>query len=301
MTNDPTHADDLRELGLTPDEATVLHFLLLAQEATPAQICAATGLTTPRASTTISALMGRGLADRVPNRRPSVVFVNPDADVVAAKLQATAAEGRDASGARAERAADAVQRAARQSAERRRPMYELQPGTDPLGPNYDVLRRGSTSHDEVAVASPQLFAWWHPSPKCTTRLLLVSRDPAADDSEVARLRARVETQPRRSALEVRSTADDFAEVLLLDGDRVRISAGSTHGRVLAWSREPVHVRAATELFELWWATAAPILELPACSPAVPPEPDYDGEAWDPAELGVPPPPSPRPHVPGALT
>ncbi|MDP9182278.1 MAG: MarR family transcriptional regulator [Actinomycetota bacterium] len=289
MSAEPSRPDDLHELGLTPDEAAVLHVLLRVQEATPAQICAATGITPPRASTTISGLMRLGLADRVPNRRPSVVFVNPQADAVAAQLRTKAAERRDEAGARAARAADAVHRAARQSAERRRPMYELQPGTDPLSPDYDALRRGRTSHDEVGIASPELFAWWVPSPSCATRLLLVSRDPVADHAGIARLRARAETQPRRCAVEVRSTHDARAELLLLDGDRVRVSASSAHGRVLAWSREPVHVLAAAELFELWWLAATPRLELPARSPSLPPEPDYDVEEWDPEDLDDAPP------------
>jgi hypothetical protein len=89
---------------------------------------------------------------------------------------------------------------------------------------------------------------------------------------------------RHCGVAVRLTSEPRPELLLLDADRVRISAGSPHGRVHAWSREPEHVSAAIELFRSWWLSADAAFELPPCSTPRFPEPEYDVEEWSPHDV-----------------
>jgi hypothetical protein len=80
---------------------------------------------------------------------------------------------------------------------------------------------------------------------------------------------------------VRTTSRELPSLLLLDREQVRVSGGSPLGRVHAWSRERLHVHAASELFASWWDAAQPAFELPE-PPAVPlDESDLDVDEWDP--------------------
>jgi DNA-binding MarR family transcriptional regulator len=279
--------DDLLALGLDPAEAAVLLFLLSAEQATVGQIRAATALTPTRTSTTISALRGRGLVDRVHGRRPSVVFVHPQAEAAVRQLHDAATTRREETAVRAHRGLESLLAAARRSALRGRPLHEVRPNPDPLSPDYDLLRRGHLGHDEVAHLSPQLLASWMPSPLCPTRLLLVTPDPFADGVDLSPMSRRVEARPVHGRFEVRTTTELHVEVLLLDAERVGVSASSDHGRVRVWSREPAHARAAADLFELWWRASTPHLDLPARTARVLPEPDYDVDEWDPNDLADP--------------
>jgi DNA-binding MarR family transcriptional regulator len=275
--------DDLLALGLDRAEAAVLTFVISAEEATVGQIRAATSLTPTRTSTAITALMRRGLLDRVQRRRPSVVFIHAHAEAGVRQLRDAAEARREVAAAQANRGAESLLAAARGSAARGRPLHEVRPSTDLLSPDYDVVRLARDTHDQVARLTQLLLDLWVPPLRCRTRLLLVTPDDWTGPVDISALRRRVTAWAPRRGFEARITHEQHVELQVLDSERVGLLASTDQGRAQVWSREPAHARAAVELFGLWWRTATPLLEVSPRVPRDTPDPEYDVEEWDPAD------------------
>jgi hypothetical protein len=114
---------------------------------------------------------------------------------------------------------------------------------------------------------------------------LLVAGPGLHPDELGEVRRDLERRPRgRAAVEVRRCLEARPDLLVLDRARARITAGSPLGRVHGWSREPLHVAAAEQLFLSWWEQATPAFVIPAH--VIPPfdETDLDVEEWDPGEL-----------------
>lgn len=276
----PLSPDHLQALGLSRADAAVVHAVLALEEATSNDIGAISGLAPSQVSRTVSALRRKGLLDRIDGRRPAVVFVSPHAATAAERLQHEADAARRADALRGEAAAEALRVAAKRTGERGRPMYEVVPATDFTSPSYDVLRLGRTKHDEVVRGTADTLPHWRPSPWCATRLLVAEPGPAS----LVPLFARLRRQQRRQAVQVRVSQEPHPDLLLLDDDRVRVTGGNARGRVHAWSREPLHVQAARQLFTLWWDAAGEQLDLPATAFPQIDETDLDVDEWDPTAL-----------------
>ena len=75
-----------RALGLSPVQGEVLGRVLAGEEVTQAQVVEATGLSASGVSRALAALEREGLLDRVPGRRPTVLFLHRQADVALGRL-----------------------------------------------------------------------------------------------------------------------------------------------------------------------------------------------------------------------
>lgn len=265
-------------LGLGALEARLLAVVVAQEEVTATDLAAATGMALSAISVAVRGLVRRGLLERVAGRRPSVIFLSPEAPEALARLsEARDKEWRERC-ARAAEATALLEAAAKRREERGRPYHELEP---PIR-REDVCggwprSKGRTSHDQVALATD--LAGWRSSQSligCPARLLVVGTD--VDLDHLARRQ-----QP---GSEVRSTEEPHPNVWLLDGERdgqrVGLVAGTRWGTRGVWSRDAGFVRAAKELFELWWERAPTGVVTPY--PKVATEEDLDVEEWDPEDM-----------------
>lgn len=260
-------------MGLTDLEAKVLRALLVEEEMTLTALAAELGSNRPAVSTAVAALVRRRLLERVTTRRPGVVFVHAHAEESLAQLNAEAAARERGRAEAIEATQRLVATAAARRRDRGRPHYELLPtarGSD-YQPRSD---RGRTSHDEVHPVEDTLQSGCSQRALvgCPTRLLVTGTGADLD--------AWVACQALGS--EVRQTCEPLPALRIVDGERVGLRVTSRHGVATAWTRDGRHLRAAQELFDLWWERAGPGAIKPVPLPG--PEPHWDVEEWDPEDL-----------------
>ena len=270
----------LLALGLDVHSAAVLGFVLRHEEVTATQIVAATGLSPSQVSAAVNGMKKLGLLDRVENRRPALMFVSPHAADVVSRLAAAAAIVHERAASDADSAADRLHEAVARSAARGRPVYEVVPVSDVRQSGFDPYRPGATRHDEVLRGSARTLLHWRPSHRCPTRLLVAE----ANDDTVRALRNRLERSRLYAEVVVQVTDAQLPELLLLDDALVRLTAGSSLGRVYAWSREGSHLCAAQELFTAWWQAARPAFQLDAFQAPAFDESELEVDEWDENEV-----------------
>lgn len=271
-----------RAAGLNDLEGRVLAVVVEAHEVSAGLLGAATGARLPAISVAVNSLVRRGLLERLDGRRPSTIFLSPGAPAVVDRLLRAETSALEARGDLAAEARTAVVEAARLREQRGRPYHELEPLTRARGFGLDwPQRRGKTAHLQVARAV-DASRWLAPlSLGCPVQLLVVQDATAsgAVASGVLRL-----SRLQLPGSEVRLTTEELPRVWILDGQRAGVAAGTRDGFRLVWSRDQQLVRAARELFSLWWDRADPGLVTPIR--AVRTEEDLEVEEWDPEELPV---------------
>jgi DNA-binding MarR family transcriptional regulator len=263
-------------LGMSELDARILAAIIAAEEVTAATLCAVTGERAPKISVAVENLIRRGLVERVRNRRPSLIFMNPAAPDVLARLAAEAKQEHEQRLADVDLAVEAVTQASARREARGRPYYELDPRRNRDSDDFVWReRRGRTSHDEVVWSmdvtlggAPRSFLG------CPTRLLITDSEL---DPELA-------ARGQQPGSEVRSTDEALPRLLVIDGTRAGITSGTQYGQMLVWSRDALHVRAAEQLFGLWWDEAAPGAVTPYPEPKPPEEENWDVDERDPNEL-----------------
>jgi DNA-binding MarR family transcriptional regulator len=258
-------------LGLGELEGRVLAIVVAEEEVTAATLCAATGSHAPAISVAVRSLIRQGLLERVPNRRPSLIFLHPQAPQALAPLIATARDRHEQRQRQVDEAAEAVARAAARRVERGRPHHELEPlsGRDRVQNRAEW--RGKTSHDEVVQATDLVHASAARS-RCPARLLVMGE--GVDVEQVARR--------QRPGSEVRATTAGLPRLRVLDGQRIGVVAGTRHGPAMVWSRDECHVRAVTVAFEQWWEQAGGGVVTPY--PVEAEEEGLEVDEWDPEDV-----------------
>lgn len=238
-------------LGLTQLEAQVLGLVLTDQEVTIAQLMRASGLSNSVVCKAVAKLERTGLLDRVPGRKPTVLFLHVQASAALGVLvERTRAVEREVHAA-LEALGEQVRQGVARAEERRRPYFERDPRPRGLTELPRPSRRGRTHHDEVvAMSSLRAGQGARSGAQCPARVLVAGRAGPVDLVSVARVQVR--------GSEVRATSDALPELCVLDGERVGLRASTREGWQLVWSNDAVHVRAAAELFALWWERAEPV-------------------------------------------
>jgi DNA-binding MarR family transcriptional regulator len=272
------------ELGLNEVQAQVLACVVGEGETTAADLAATTGKALSSLSVAVQRLVQLGLLQRVPGRRPSVIFLHPEAGDALAGLAAGREREREAQRAREAEALSVLAAAAARRTERGRPQYELEPRLRiETGPAQWPRRQGRLSHSQVLPLS-ELRRMSVPlsGVGCPTRILVCGVDGTPGVKAEISLQAAERQQP---GAEVRTTDRSLPSLWLLDGERVAVTAGTAYGERRVWSRDQLLVRAAQDLFEQWWVGAP----LGAITPKPPARPEVDlvVEEWDPDELSHP--------------
>lgn len=257
----------LEVLGLQPLEAQVLLTVLTQEEVTNAALGAASGASPARVAAAVDSLVRHGLLDRVTSRRPHVTFLHARANAALDALLQLTETQRNKQQEQLDRAIEAVAVAVRRREERGRPAAEHYGRSPEL--------RGRTGHDEVLKAPPGRSS---PPPLslsgCPARLLLTNMRADFD------LEAFAWWQEQGS--ELRLTTEALPPLRILDRSRLGTVAGTPIGQRMVWSWDARHVRAAQELFDIWWERARPGITKPYLPKK--PEPEWDVEEWDPADL-----------------
>lgn len=109
--------------------------------------------------------------------------------------------------------------------------------------SWDELYRCKSSYDQVVQAGQARPA---AHPRRRARLIV----PARDVHPVNLLRM---ADP---GSEIR-VASGLPAVLILDAARLAVLVSTPQGLRVGWSRDALHVAAAQDLFERWWAAAEP--------------------------------------------
>lgn len=257
----------LEVLGLSALEARIFRTVMREEEVTSAALKAMSGSSMQSVMAAVDTLVKRRLVERLHDRRPQLVFLHAHARESVQQLVADAELIQQQRRSELERLSAAVELASRRRSERGRPRRSS--SDEPPSP------RGRTAHDEVLAASELGIGTASRSLiGCSSRLLITDADAEFD------LAALADRQQPES--EVRLSNEPLPAVRILDGERLMAVVGTSYGRGLGWSWDARHVRAAQELFELWWARAEPGFTKP--HPPKEPEPEWDVEEWDPADL-----------------
>lgn len=227
--------DGLTWLGLSRDEARVLRSVVELQEISSTDLVALLGSSRPAISRAVGALTQRGLVESTHHRRPALVRVHPEAPRALQRLREEA-EGRDEL-----RAGDLAEvqgqicEAARSRADRGRPFYERSARVWQV---WHESRVGTRGHDEVHIqGAPRRIGR-------RGRLLVTTH---TDLHAVA--------QQQMPGTEVRRSDEALPRLLILDRERVAVQASDAQGVGTFWTQDQRHVRAAQELFDLWWQRA----------------------------------------------
>lgn len=279
--------DDLpfAALGLGDLEARILAYVVSEEEVVAADLAAATGVRLSAVSVAVQGLLRRGLLQRIYGRRPSVIFLHPQAPEALARLAEVQAQVQETQRALAAEATAAVVAAAERRVERGRPYHELEPRLriDSTLAGWPV-RRGRLSHAQV-MAAPYLGGSAPVSlPGCPARLLISGQ--LAQTAGLSSGQGMDVARWQQPGSEVKVIELALPLLWLLDGERVGTVAGTKQGVRLVWSQDRLHVRAAQELFELWWARAPAGVVTPD-RPALRQwsEADLEVDEWDPEEVG----------------
>lgn len=264
---EPRWLEALESLGLKALEARILVAVMDAEEITSAALRSVTGSSAQSIAAAVDALIKRQLLDRATRQRPQLVFVHPNAMESLQALRAAELEARQNRESELDLLGAAIELAARRRVER-----GLPPGASP---DHVPSPRGRTSHDEVVGArelgnGTASRSWLC----CPSRILVTDSGPVFDLVELG--------GRQQPGSEVRLSREPLPPLRLLDGNRLATMGSTPVGRATVWSHDARHVRAAQELFELWWARAAPGVTKP--HPPKQPEPEWDVEEWDPADL-----------------
>jgi DNA-binding MarR family transcriptional regulator len=239
----------LVRLGLGDLEARVLLAVLVEEELTQGAIAALTGASSPSVSVAVTKLFKRGLVERVPGRRPSIVFLDPNAPAVLRRLVKEVEEDQRRGWDSVHEALEVVAAAAERREERRGPFHERQPRPRGLSSTGEWPgHRGRIAHDQVLTLSLAMMGTASKAKThCPSRLIVT--DLSADLELLA--------SREEPGSEVRATGRPLPPLWILDRERVGIITSSREGQVLGWSQDQAHVRAASELFTLWWDEAGP--------------------------------------------
>ncbi len=232
-------------LGLTQLEGVVLSHVLVRQEVTMAQLMEGSGMSNSVVGKAVARLERHGLLGRVPGRRPTVLFLPHQASkavsVLVERAKAAQSEVRVAMDVLAEQVAEGVARAE----ERGRPYFERDPRPRGLTELPRPSRRGRTQHEEVVSASSlRSDQGARSGAHCQARILIAGPRALMNLADVARVQV--------AGSEVRATREPLPEFCVLDGERVGAWASTRDGWRQVWSNDAAHVRAARELFALWW-------------------------------------------------
>jgi hypothetical protein len=237
------------------------------EELTAAQLRALTGSSAQSIAAAVDALIKRRLLDRLSQQRPQLVFLHSQAKEGLQDLLEQAREAEQQRQTEIDQLVAMVEGAWRRRAERGRPRGR--------SPEELPSARGRISHDEVLPASDlgsgtASRSWL----RCPARVLVTDAGPDFDLRQLA--------HRQQPGSEVRISRGPLPQMRVLDGERLAGVGRSAFGRAIVWSWDERHVRAAQELFELWWARAEPGVVTP--HPLRQPEPEWDVEEWDPADL-----------------
>ncbi len=271
MTEEVT--EGLRWLGLSDHEVRVLVAVLAHDEVPTPTLVALTDLRHPAVSKAVRSLQHRGLLERTPNVRPSVVYLHPTAGATLAELRDRAHE-RDARILKELTETQVkVSAASARRVLRGRPVVELEPIARGVPGDRERERRGRFAHDEVidrvepgrGIAAR---AWVG----CVSRLLVTA----------AEINLEVLATQQAAGSEVRFSDQPLPPLRILDRERVAVEVSTAGGLSFGWSRDARHVRAVQHLFDQWWDRAAPGIVKPY--PPTWDESDVDVDEWDPDDL-----------------
>lgn len=223
--------DGLTWLGLSTYEVQVLLAIIDAQEISSTDLAGRLGSSKAAVSRAFCVLKGHGLVSNSPGRRPSLVFLNPEAPTSLQRLSTQARERHEEIEDAFRDAEKHISLAAAAQRDRGRPFYE---------DSRSQLRFGTSTHDEVIVDAKQRVI------RCAARLLVATRR----DLDELCLRSWPGTQ-------VRSTNDPLPPLVIADRERVGTDYSGPEGIRRGWSHDARHVRAAQELFDHWWERATP--------------------------------------------
>lgn len=229
--------DGLTWLGLSRDEARVLHSVIELQEISSTDLVALLGSSRPAISRAVGALTQRGLVESTHHRRPALVRVHPEAPRALQRLREEAEDRAAVLAGDLAEVEELIAEAARIRDDRGRPFYER---SARIWQMWHENRVGTRGHDEVHVqGAPRRIGR-------RGRLLVTT---SADPHAVA--------EQQVPGTEVRHSDEVLPRMLILDRERVAIQASDAQGVGTFWSEDQGHVRAAQELFELWWERASP--------------------------------------------
>jgi DNA-binding MarR family transcriptional regulator len=251
MGDEVSDAAAWQALGLTPVEGDVLRLVLSGEEVTHAQLLEATGVSASGVSRAVAALERQGLLDRVPGRKPMVLFLREGAREAFDGLVERQAAAQSQVRATLEVLSGQVAEGVTRAAERGRPYFERDPRPRGLTELARPSRRGRTQHDEVVAASSlRPLQGARSTRQCSARILVAGSPGKVDLGDVARVQS--------AGSQVRSTPETLPVLHVLDGVRVGVWASTREGWRQVWSNDAAHVRAVSEVFALWWDRAQPV-------------------------------------------
>lgn len=230
-------ADELQWLGLTELQAALLRLVMQVHEVLQSDLVSATSSSAPAVSTALAALERLHLVRRLRGQRPMLVFLAVDADQVIDELrqQALTRDQRHADAAAVFHRDLVV--AVQRREERGQPVHELHMGSG------DEPYKCTSTYDQVVQAGQA-----RPYPQARRRARLIV--PATDIHPVNVLRM------AHHGSEIR-VASGLPALLIVDGARLAVLVSTPQGLRVGWSRDALHVAAAQDLFERWWAAAEP--------------------------------------------